>query len=281
MELMVSAVASAARGRTHLPDRRPFTQAEQLLAEAPPSPTQARALAAHAFALVLGRRTEEAKARCEEALRVARAVGARTEEAWALRVLVACLWHLGELDRTISVGLEARRVAEEAGDAETLMTTYVVLVAILGGAGRDHDAIEIGWEGYRLARDLGLERAEGGHLADNLAFSLLNVGHWAECERLIRELIVGDCWGAFGLPHSLGVLLARHGEFEAAREQLALALQLGPPYFEGPTWLGPAELAIWESRDEAATAAIAEGQWRLAERDPMSSFPHSPSSGIR
>jgi hypothetical protein len=131
MELMVSAVASAARGRTNLPDRRPFTQAEQLLAEAPPSPTQARALAAHAFALVLGRRTEEAKARCEEALRVARAVGARTEEAWALRVLVACLWHLGELDRTISVGLEARRVAEEAGDAETLMTTYVVLVAIL------------------------------------------------------------------------------------------------------------------------------------------------------
>jgi DNA-binding CsgD family transcriptional regulator len=250
-----------------------FTEAELLLTGAPPSPTQARVLAAHAFALLLGRRTVEAKARCQEALTVARAVGTRTEEAWALRVLAACLWHLGELDRAISVALQARRVAEEAGDAEALVTTYVVLVAILGGAGRDHDAIEDGWQGYRLARDLGLERAEGGHLADNLAFSLLNVGRWAECERLIRELIVGDCWGAFGLHHSLGVLLARRGEFEAAREQLGLALQLGPPYFEGPTWLGPAELAIWESRDEEAAAAIAEGQRWLAERDPDGSLP--------
>jgi DNA-binding CsgD family transcriptional regulator len=231
-------------------------------------------LAAHAFALMLGRRTVEAKPRCQEALTVARAVGARTEEAWALRVLAACLWHQGELDQAITMALQARRVAEEAGDAEALVTTYVVLAAILGGAGRDHDAIEDGWQGYQLARDLGLERAEGGHLADNLAFSLLNVGRWAECERLIRELIVGDCWGAFGVHHSLGVLLARRGEFEAAREQLDLALQLGPPYFEGPTWLGPAELAIWESHDEEAAAAIAEGQRWLAERDPDGSLPH-------
>jgi hypothetical protein len=113
------------------------------------------------------------------------------------------------------------------------VTTYVTLVAILGYAGRDRDAIEDGWQGYRLARDLGLERAEGSHLADNLAFSLLNVGRWAECEQLTRELVVGDCWGAFGLHHSLGVLLARRGEFEAAREQLDLALQLGPPTSRG------------------------------------------------
>jgi DNA-binding CsgD family transcriptional regulator len=251
-----------------------LTEAEQLLAAAPPSPTQARALAAHAYALLLGRRTEEAKARCEEALSVARAVGARTEEAWALRVLASCLSHLGELDRAISVGLEARRVAQEAGDAEALVTTYVTLVAILGYAGRDLDAIEDGWQGYRLARDLGLERAEGSHLADNLAFSLLNVGRWAECEQLTRELVVGDCWGAFGLHQSLGVLLARRGEFEAAREQLDLALQLGPPYFEGLTWLGPAELALWEGRDEEVATAIAEGQRWFAERDPDKSLPH-------
>jgi DNA-binding CsgD family transcriptional regulator/tetratricopeptide (TPR) repeat protein len=251
-----------------------FTKAEHLLAGEPPSPTQARAFAAHGLALLLGRRTKEAEARCQDALTIARAVGARPEEAWALRVLASCLSHLGELDRAITMALEARRVAEEAGDAETLMTTYVALVAILGYAGRDRDAIEDGWRGYRLARDLGLERAEGSHLADNLAFSLLSAGRWEECERLTRELTVGDSWGAFGLHQSLGVLLARRGEFEAAREQLDLALELGPPYFEGLTWLGPAELAIWEGDDEAAAAAIAEGQRWFADRDPEGSLPH-------
>jgi DNA-binding CsgD family transcriptional regulator len=251
-----------------------FTEAEQLLAEAVPSPTQGRVLAAHAFALLLGRRTEEAKARCQEALTVARAVGTRAEEAWALRVLASCLSHLGELDRAISMALEARRVAEEAGDAEALVTTYVALVAFLGYAGQDGDAIEQGWRGYRLTRDLGLERAEGSRVADNLAFSLLNVGRWRECERLTRELTAGDSWGAFGLHQSLGVLLARRGEFEAAREQLDLALKLGPPYFEGLTWLGPAELALWEGREEEAAAAIAEGQRWFAERDPDGYLPH-------
>ena len=69
------------------------------------------------------------------------------------------------------------------------------------------------------------------------------------------------------------MLLARRVEFQAAREQLDLALRLGPPYFEGPTWLGPAELALWESRDEEAAAAIAAGQRWLAERDPDGSLP--------
>lgn len=258
-----------------------FTEAEQLLAEAPPSPTQARVLAAHAFALLLGRRTEEAKTRCQEALTVARAVGARAEEAWALRVLASCLSHLGELDRAISMALEARRVAEEAGDAEALVTTYVALVAFLGYAGQDHDAIEQGWQGYRLARDLGLERAEGSRVADNLAFSLLNVGRWTECERLTRELTASDSWGAFGLHQSLGVLLARRGEFEAAREQLDLALELGPPYFEGLTWLGPAELALWEAARRRRPQRLPRDSAGSPNGTQMGTFPTAPSFGTR
>jgi hypothetical protein len=58
-----------------------FEQAERLLVEQPPSAEHARVLAAHAYALLLSLRSEEARPRCEEAITVARAVGARAEEA--------------------------------------------------------------------------------------------------------------------------------------------------------------------------------------------------------
>jgi hypothetical protein len=34
------------------------------------------------------------------------------------------------------------------------------------------------------------------------------------------------------------------------------------------TWWGPAELALWEGRDEEAGAAVAEGLRWCAEQDP-------------
>jgi len=94
-----------------------FERAERLLAGKPPSAERARVLAAHAYALLLSLRTEEARPRCEEAIMVARVVGARAEEARGLRVLAGCLGNLGDEDQSIALGLEARRIAEEVGDA--------------------------------------------------------------------------------------------------------------------------------------------------------------------
>ena len=87
----------------------------------------------HAYALLQSFRAEEAIPRCEEAITVARAVGARAEEAKALRVLASCLGDLGEPDRAITLILEARRMAEEVGDAETVIGTYLTVHHVLAG----------------------------------------------------------------------------------------------------------------------------------------------------
>jgi DNA-binding CsgD family transcriptional regulator/tetratricopeptide (TPR) repeat protein len=246
-----------------------FEQAERLLAGTPPSAQRARVLAAHAYALGMSLRTEKAVARSEEAIACARAAGARTEEAKALRVLASDLAALGQPDRAITLALEARRIAEDMEDAETVIDTYLAITFVLKLAGREHDALQEAQQGYQRAHELGLERATGSYVANNLAINLLDAGRWAECEQLTRELLAGERWGAFNLHNALGTLLTRRGEFAAAHEQLNLALRLSPPFFGDLAWLGLAELAVWEGRHEEAGAAVAEWLRWSTERDPQ------------
>ena len=92
-------------------------------------------------------------------------------------------------------------------------------------------------KGYRRAHELGLQYATGSFVAGNLGFRLLETGRWGECEQLTREALASDTWGAFNLRVVRGVLLARQGNFTAAREELDLALRLGPPYLRDSAWL--------------------------------------------
>jgi DNA-binding CsgD family transcriptional regulator/tetratricopeptide (TPR) repeat protein len=225
----------------------------------------------------LSLRSEEAVPRCEEAIAVAQAVSARAEEAKALRVLAGCMADLGDADRSITLSLEARRIAEEIGDTETIIGTYVNLTWTLGLAGRERDACQDGQQGYLRARELGLERAAGSYVANNLAFSLLNAGRWTECERFTHELLAGDRWGAFTLHEVRCALLTRRGDFPAAREHALLGLRLSPPHFEDWAWLWLAELALWEGHDDEAAEAVGQGLRWFAERDPDGTFPQRSS----
>jgi DNA-binding CsgD family transcriptional regulator/tetratricopeptide (TPR) repeat protein len=254
-----------------------FEQAERLLVGAAPSAERAYVLAAYAYALLVTLRSDEARPRCEEAIAVAQAVGARAEEARGLRVLAGCLGNLGDEDRAIALGLEARRIAEEVGDTETVMSSYVIVDSALGLVGREREALEDAQQGYQRARELGLERAMGSYVAVNVASSLLDLGRWAECERLARELLAGDTWDAFGRHRALGLLLTRRGEFAEARDHLHLARRLSPSFFGGLTWWGPAELALWEGSHDEADVAVAEGLRWCAERDPDGTLLHRTS----
>jgi DNA-binding CsgD family transcriptional regulator/tetratricopeptide (TPR) repeat protein len=249
-----------------------FEQAERLLVGTPPSAERARVLAAHAYALPQTR-VGEALARSEEAVACAKAVGARLEEARALRVLAVYLAALGQPDRAITLALEARVIAQDLDDAETVIGTYLAVTFVLKLVGRERDVLEEAQQGYQCACELGLERATGSFVANTFAICLLDTGGWTECERLTRELLAGDRWGVFNLHNALGRLLSRRGEFAAAREQLNLALRLSPPFFSDWAWLGLAELALWEGHHDEAAAAVAQGLRWCAERDPEGTLP--------
>jgi DNA-binding CsgD family transcriptional regulator len=242
-------------------------QAERMLAGAPLSIERARVLASHARTLNMISQTREAIRYCEEAIAVAQVVGARAEEARALDLLGACLDH-EDPDRAIALHLEARRIAEEVGDAETVVGTYMNLSHVLAGVGRDHEALNDAQEGYRRARQLGLERAIGSYVAANLARGLLEAGRWDECQQLTGELLPGDSWCASELLACRGRLLARRGDFAAARDQLDRSLQLSAPSERGEPLFGLAELALWEGRYDDARAAVDEGLRWYAEVDP-------------
>jgi DNA-binding CsgD family transcriptional regulator/tetratricopeptide (TPR) repeat protein len=250
-----------------------YEQAERLLAATPPSAERAHVLAAHAYALGISLRPEEAITRSQEAVACARAVGARPEEAKALRVLAADLAALGQPDRAITLAREARVIAEDVDDAETVIGTYQAITFALKLVGRDRDVLEEARQGYQRARELGLERATGSFVANNLANSLLDTGRWTECERLTRELLAGDRWGVFNLHNALGRLLSRRGEFASAREQMQIALRLSPPFFSDWPWLGLTELALWQGRHDEAAAAVAQGLRWCTERDLEGTLP--------
>ena len=242
-----------------------YAEAERLLAAAAPSAERARVLAGHAHVLQAAGRPQQAIPLLEEAIGVARQVGARAEEAQALAILASCLTEPGELDRSIALHLEARRLAEQVGDAETMLETYITLAETLGLAGRDRDALDDAREGFQRAHQLGLERAIGSHVASCLAWQLLASGRWAECERFTAEVLTADSWDAHNLHAIRAQLLARQGDFGAAREQLDQARRVRRAADHDPAWQERIELALWEGNDQAASAAVAEGlRWRAA-----------------
>jgi tetratricopeptide (TPR) repeat protein len=196
-----------------------FEEAERLLDGAPPSAKRARVLAGHARTLAATWHTTQAVLRCEEAIAVARAVGARAEETHSLSTLGACLDDLGQLDRAIALHRQARRIAEQVDDAEAIVRTYTNLSHALEQAGQIHDAIDDAREGYQRAHQLGLERATGSYVASNLAGMLLSSGQWEECARLTAALLEVDSWCPFHIHTTRGLLLTRRGEFTAAREE--------------------------------------------------------------
>jgi DNA-binding CsgD family transcriptional regulator/tetratricopeptide (TPR) repeat protein len=244
-----------------------FEEAERLLDGAPPSAERARVLAAHARELAATWHTSQAVSRCEEAIAVARAIGAGAEESHALSTLGVCLDDLGELDQSIALHRQARRIAEEVGDAEAIVRTYINLSHALEQAGQIHDAIEDTREGYQRAHQLGLERATGSYVASNLAAMLLSTGQWEDCARLATELLEVDSWCPFHVHATRGLLQTRRGEFIAAREEFDHAEQQAPPAEQWSVWSGRAELALWEGHHDQAAIAVAEGLRWISERD--------------
>ena len=200
-----------------------------LLPSEPPGVERAQVLAAEARILVLHGRPDEARARCEEAIAIARGLGAHSEEGHALNTLGLCLLFVGDRVDAIARLNESRRIAEEFSP-EDLWRAYANLSEALEQDGRVEEAVEVGIEGAELVRPLG-QRNWWAYILGQVASQLVRLGRLAEAEELattgLRTHIEGIDTAILKCVASEISLL--RGDLEAAETELEHAVRAAGP----------------------------------------------------
>jgi DNA-binding CsgD family transcriptional regulator/tetratricopeptide (TPR) repeat protein len=252
-----------------------YEEASRLVANNPPSAGKARVLAGHATELMRQGQYSSSRALCEDAIAVARAVGALGEEGRALNTLGGVLSELGDPEAGITALRRALVLSEEAGSFDDIHAAYLNLSYVLGvDAGRPQEGLQVLRQGLERLRELGLELAlPSNTLRSNLAGGLWSTGHWQEAEQVLDEALTREMVARFAL--ALLLLRARlhmaRGRFHLAQEQAQAAArmagQLTHPASQSGLQRLLAELAIWQGDGAAARAATAKALQYLTADD--------------
>jgi DNA-binding CsgD family transcriptional regulator/tetratricopeptide (TPR) repeat protein len=233
-----------------------FREAVDLLPQKHPRRELARALAALGQILMLRGRTAESMERCEQAIAVARQVGARAEEAHALNTLGVDLGFLGDRGTGIDYLRESLHMSEEIGDIDGLGRAYCNLGEMLDQDGRIEEAAEVARAGAARAAELGM-RDRRALLEGEAATRLVILGRLEEADRLTEA--------ALELRPSIAKLdqCATRAQVEVHRGHVAEADILiraadeGTRHVPGATWIEPlastrVELELLRGRPEEA-----------------------------
>jgi DNA-binding CsgD family transcriptional regulator/tetratricopeptide (TPR) repeat protein len=242
-----------------------YERALELVPGEPPSAERARALAAVAHGLHLLWRHEESLALCEEALALARTVGAREPELRALSTLGSDLAYLGRGEEGLARLGEALELARAMADPLAVHGVYVGITDALTMLGRPSASARVGLEGLQAIRPYGAEHTV---LAANRIEALLATGEWDAADRESAEALRAI---TANYPHMPLILRADlelgRGDFDAARGHLEAARatirhEPGLAYHDGYL----AELALWERRWAHADDAVRDGVAHAAPR---------------
>jgi DNA-binding NarL/FixJ family response regulator len=232
----------------------------------PTTPTAARAevLALLARTLMLKDLVPESLPVAEEALAIARAVGARQQEGHALNTLGVDIAQLFDRERGIEHIRAALEIAVELGAREDIGSGYMNLGDMIDQSGRLEEAAELAIEGIAACERAGVGRLFGAFLGGELALRLIRLGRHEDAERFLDQGLGLKPGGlaAGALHQARAQLLIERGEPELAAPELELVREM-VVRSNDVQWLAPfaateIELALW--RGDAAAAAI------LAER---------------
>ncbi len=244
--------------------------AVRLIPVEPASEARARALAGLAQITMLQRHYGESMGLAEEAIRLARAVGARQIEGHALTTLASDQAQFGEVEAADANMLEALEIARSVDNVDDVGRAYANRVDVLHVAGRLEEALDFAREAVVVARQLGILEMFGTHCLCNAADLLYQLGRWEECETAVRE---AEDIGPTGINVILlremrGRLAMAHGRFDEAAEHLRVARDFGARTADGqfiaPAHASLAELAIWRRRPADAVKLANDGLAALA-----------------
>jgi DNA-binding CsgD family transcriptional regulator len=238
-----------------------YEAAVRLMPSEPPSADLAFVLAGLGFSLMLMGLSARSKEVCEQALTVARAVGARPAEVRALATLGSDVAYLGDLAAGIALLREARVLGHEVGDPDLLAQTAIALSDALCRDGRLEEAMAVGLEGAEEADRAGLGAAQGAFSALNGCEAAFELGRWDVVERVADDVLAegaSDTAVRVALEHQ-ALLAAVRGDFAAAHEGLRAVSERqhsgATPEMHAHLLELEAELAVWEGRAEDAARA--------------------------
>jgi DNA-binding CsgD family transcriptional regulator/tetratricopeptide (TPR) repeat protein len=247
-----------------------FRTAVDLVPAEPITPERAHVLAALGNALMLGWRHAESREVCEQALELARQVGARRAEFRAMAVLGVDLAYLGRTEEGLGCLWEALRLAEDSGSPQDLGRAYIFFTDVLTMLGRPRESIQVAATGIALARKHGTEHGGDMPLVVNLMEALFDIGEWQEADRVGTSAIRagGAQWQNWRLVQRATLDIGR-GHFDRAHADLQAALatvhhdKRGLAAFDSTR----AELALWERRWDDAEHAVDDGLRRLPAQE--------------
>ncbi|HEY6013197.1 MAG TPA: hypothetical protein VIU37_04300, partial [Candidatus Limnocylindrales bacterium] len=253
--------------------KQAYRAAVDVVPAEPPSEVRATAMAGFAQILMLGGRYTESRAMAEEALALARSVGARSTEGHALNTRGLSRGVAGDVDGAMDDLAAALRIAEEVDSVDDIGRAFANTTWMLELAGRLEEAIAVAERGVAATAELGLMRFFGTHLLCNIASCQYRLGNWDEAEEAVRR---ADEAGPFGINEILvQELLARfalaRGRFDEAARRLqplaAVAERAVDIQFVGPVEGSLAELALWQGRPQAAADHVV-ASLRLIDHSP-------------
>jgi DNA-binding CsgD family transcriptional regulator/tetratricopeptide (TPR) repeat protein len=241
------------------------------LMPAAPTAGRAEALALRARALMLSDRVAESVPLAEEALTIARAVGARAEEGHALNTLGVDVAQLGDRERGIEYLREALEIAKALGDPDELGSAYVNLSDRIDQGGRIEEAAELGIEGIEACEQAGVARVSGAFLSSEVALRLIRLGRYEEADRLVTKALQLNPGGLpeAALHQTRAQLLIERGDPELAPAELEPARDLTERTNDS-MWIGPfaateVEAALWCGDPDTAAMVAERGLSRLGD----------------
>ncbi len=190
------------------------------------SAARASILAGEAHILMLQGEALQARAPCEEAVRIAREVGAAEVECDALNTLGALLTMLGAGEQASDSLRAGMQLAEELGALEELRRAYINLTQMLDEAGRLDEAAELGREGWeRLRTRIGTAAV---YMAAEAGLRFGRVGRLDEATGVLEEAAETARPGTLaGMVHAaLAEIKAQRGQLDPARTHLESASRL-------------------------------------------------------
>jgi ATP/maltotriose-dependent transcriptional regulator MalT len=230
--------------------------------------------------MVLGR-YEEARPITEEALEMARSVGATRAEYIAVDTLGTLVCTQEDVDRGLVLLERALAMAKEAGDSFEQMRALWNIFANTFSAARWEEVLRLFEIIRREFPRLG-QAHEVIELQANAADCLMRLGRWDEAEELVADARRRQRPGSE--PARLPELDMARGRFDEARsyldhqrsEKVFVNLEMA-----GWPCCNLAEIACWEGRPLAARALVDEGLSITADQDESLVIAYLCATGLR